>query len=62
MAEATDDDNYAYDTVMANILEVCKNGCTEQKMIDETGLYHDQLRRITAELVDKELPHYNEYR
>ena len=37
-------------------------GCTKEKIMEETQLSHDQLRRITAEMVDKELLHYIEYR
>ena len=58
---ATDDDD-ASATIMADILEVCKNGCTDYKIIQETHLSHDQLRRITAEMVDKELLCYIEHR
>jgi predicted transcriptional regulator len=39
--------------ITANILKVCKNGCTKEKIIEQTHLSHDQLRRITAEIVDK---------
>ena len=55
---AIDDDEYA---VMADILKVCKNGCTKEKIIEETHLSHDQLRRITAEMVDKEFLQYIEH-
>ena len=33
--------------IMADILKVCKNGCTKEKIIEQTHLSHDQLRRIT---------------
>ena len=39
--------------ITANILKVCKNGCTKEKIIEQTHLSHNQLRRITAEIVDK---------
>ena len=39
--------------ITANILKVCKNGCTKEKIIEQTHLSHDQLRRISAEIVDK---------
>lgn len=39
--------------ITANILKACKNGCTKEKIIEQTHLSHDQLRRITAEIVDK---------
>jgi predicted transcriptional regulator len=58
---ATDDDD-ASATIMADILEVCKNRCTKDKIIQETHLSHDQLRRIIAEMVDKELLRYIEHR
>src|SRR5919197_1256754 len=61
MVAPIDDGNYAYDTIMANILEVCKNGCTEDKIIEQLHLSHEQLRRITAEMVDKGLLHYVEH-
>jgi predicted transcriptional regulator len=48
-------------TIMANILKVCKNGCTKEKIIEETNLSHDQLRRITAEIVDKGFLRYIEH-
>jgi predicted transcriptional regulator len=47
-------------TIMADILKVCKNGCTKEK-IEETNLSHDQLRRITAEIVDKGFLRYLEH-
>ena len=48
--------------IMANILDRCKNGCTKDKIIQETRLSHDQLRRITTEMVDRELLYYIEAR
>lgn len=48
-------------TIMADILKVCKNGCTKEKIIEETNLSHDQLRRITAEIVDKGFLRYLEH-
>jgi predicted transcriptional regulator len=47
--------------IMADILKVCKNGCTKEKIIEQTHLSHDQLRRITAEIVDKGLLRYIEH-
>lgn len=55
---AKDDDA---STIMADILKVCKNGCTKEKIIEETHLSHDQLRRITAEIVDKGFLRYIEH-
>lgn len=46
---ATDD----VSLITADILKVCKNGCTKEKIIEQTHLSHDQLRRISAEIVDK---------
>jgi predicted transcriptional regulator len=46
---------------MADILKICKSGCTKEKIIEKTHLSHDQIRRITAEIVDKELLQYIEY-
>jgi predicted transcriptional regulator len=48
--------------IMANILDTCKNGCTKDKIIQETHLSHDQLRRITTEMVDRWLLDYIEVR
>ena len=42
-------------TIITDILKVCKNGCTKEEIIEETRLSHEQLRRITAEIVDKGL-------
>ena len=52
---ATDDPSAK---IIANILETCTNGCTKYKIIQETHVSHDQIRRITAEMVDRELLHY----
>lgn len=54
---ATDD----VSMITANILEVCKNGCTKEKIIEQMYLSHDQLRRITAEIVDKGFLRYIEH-
>jgi predicted transcriptional regulator len=62
MAATADDDNDGYTMILATILNICKNGCTKDKIIQETQLSHDQLRRITAEMVDRELLHYIEGR
>src|SRR6187200_552871 len=56
-----DDDVDESTTIMADILKVCKNGCTKEKIIEETHLSHDQLRRITAEMTDKEFLQYIEH-
>jgi predicted transcriptional regulator len=51
-----------HNKIIAEILKVCTDGCTEQKIMEQTHLSHDQLRRIMAEMVDKELLHYIEPR
>jgi len=51
---ATDDPSAK---ITANISETCTNGCTKYKIIQETHVSHDQIRRIT-EMVDRELLHY----
>jgi predicted transcriptional regulator len=48
--------------IIAEILKICTDGCTEQKIMEQTHLTHDQLRRIMAEVVDEELLHYIEAR
>jgi predicted transcriptional regulator len=58
MASIDDDEST---TIMADILKVCKNGCTKEKIIEETHLSHDQLRRITAKMTDKEFLRYIEH-
>jgi predicted transcriptional regulator len=47
--------------ITADILKVCKNGCTKEKIIEKTHLSQDQLTRITAEIVDKGFLRYIEY-
>ena len=45
--------------IFVKILKSCVDGATKSNMLKEaTPLTHDQLRRITAELVDKELLRY----
>jgi predicted transcriptional regulator len=58
MASIDDDEST---TKKADILKVCKNGCTKEKIIEETHLSHDQLRRITAEMTDKQFLQYIEH-
>ena len=60
MAATDNNDNDAYAMILATILKLCENGCTKDKIIQETQLSHDQLRRIMAEMVDRELLHYIE--
>jgi predicted transcriptional regulator len=51
-----------HNKIIAEILKICTDGCTEQKIMEQTHLTHDQLRRIMAEVVDEELLHYIEAR
>jgi predicted transcriptional regulator len=45
--------------IFVEILKSCVNGATKQKILKEAApLTHGQLRRITAELVDRELLRY----
>jgi predicted transcriptional regulator len=49
-----------HNKIIAEILKLCTDGCTEQKIMEQTNMSHDQLRGIMAEIVDKELLHYIE--
>ena len=51
-----------HNKIISEILKICTDGCTEQNIIEQTHLSHDQLRRIMAEIVDRELLHYIEAR
>ena len=51
-----------HNKIIAEILKTCTDGCTEQNIIEQTHLSHDQLRRIMAEMVDRELLHFIEAR
>lgn len=45
--------------LLIDILKSCINGATKNQILAQTSpLTHEQLRRITAELVDKELIRY----
>jgi predicted transcriptional regulator len=57
-----EDDNDIHHKIITEILKLCTDGCTEQNIMEQTGLSHDQLRRIMAEIVDRELLHYIEAR
>ena len=61
MTSAKDDDDIHH-KLTTEILKLCTDGCTEQKIMEQTHLSHDQLRRIMAEIVDRELLHYIEAR
>jgi predicted transcriptional regulator len=56
------EDGDVHNKIIAEIVKVYTDGCTEQKIMEQTHLSHDQLRRIMAEIVDKELLHYIEAR
>jgi predicted transcriptional regulator len=49
-----------HDKIIAEILKICTDGCTEQNIMDQTHLSHDLLGRTMAEIVDRELLHYSE--
>ena len=51
-----------YHKIITEILKICTDGCTEQNIMQQTQLSHDQIRRIMAEIVDRELLHYIEAR
>jgi predicted transcriptional regulator len=45
--------------LFVEILNLCVNGATKRQMLKEISpLTHEQLRRMTAELADKELIRY----
>lgn len=44
--------------VFVKILKSCVDGATKSRILKEAALSHEQLRRMTAELVDKELIRY----
>ena len=44
--------------ILVEILKSCVDGATKHRIQTITALTHEQLRRITAELVDKELLRY----
>jgi len=60
MTSVEEDD--IYNKIISEILKTCTDGCTEQIIIEQTHLSHDQLRRIMAEIVDRDLLHYVEAR
>ena len=62
MTSVDDDGEDIEHDVIAEILKICTDGCTEQKIMEHTQLSHDQLRGIMAEVVDRELLHYIELR
>lgn len=44
--------------IIIKILKSCVDGATKRRILKATPLTHEQLRRITAELVDKRLLRY----
>ena len=56
------EDDDIYHKIITEILKICTDGCTEQNIMEQTHLSHDQLRGIMAEVVDRELLHYIEAR
>jgi predicted transcriptional regulator len=56
------EDDDIHHKIITEILKICTDGCTEQNIMEQTQLSHDQLRRIMAEIVDRELLHYIETR
>ncbi|HZA07312.1 MAG TPA: winged helix-turn-helix domain-containing protein [Nitrososphaeraceae archaeon] len=61
MASKEDEENI-HNKIISEILKTCTDGCAEHKIIEQTQLSYDQLRRIMAEMVDEELIHYIEPR
>jgi len=51
-----------HNKIISEILNLCTDGCTEQNIMEQTRLSHDQLKRIMAEMIDRELLHYIEAR
>ncbi|HYZ50179.1 MAG TPA: winged helix-turn-helix domain-containing protein [Nitrososphaeraceae archaeon] len=62
MTSVKDDDEDIHHKIITEILNICTDGCTEQKIMEQMQLSHDQLRRIMAEIVDNEFLHYIEAR
>jgi predicted transcriptional regulator len=48
-------------TITADILKICKNGCSKERIIEETHLSCEQIRRITVEIVDEGFLRYIEH-
>lgn len=49
-----------HDKIIAEILQICTDGCTEQNIMEQTSLSNDLLTRTIAEIVDRQLMHYIE--
>jgi predicted transcriptional regulator len=48
------------DPLIVQILELCKNGATKTKIVNDLAISHVQLRKALAELVDKRFLQYIE--
>ena len=46
MTSIGDDGDDLHNKIIAEILKICTDACTEQKIVEQTHLSHDQLRRI----------------
>jgi predicted transcriptional regulator len=53
-------DDDAYNKIVTEILKICKDGCTQNKTKEQPNLSHAQLRRVTAEMVDRDFLRYIE--
>ena len=47
-------------SVIVQILDICKDGATKSAITHKLSLSNSQLRRISAELVDKGFLHFSE--
>lgn len=59
----TDGNNMDFQTqdpLIVQILELCKNGATKTKIVNDLAISHVQLRKALAELVDKRFLQYIE--
>ena len=56
------EDDDIHHKIITEILKICTEGCTKQNIMEQTQLSHDQLKRIMAEIVDREILQYIEAR
>jgi nucleotide-binding universal stress UspA family protein/predicted transcriptional regulator len=49
-----------YDRLIEKVLEFAKEGATKKNIVDKFGLSRSMMRRLTAELIDKDLLRYHE--
>lgn len=47
-----------HNKIISEILNLCTDGCTEQNIMEQTRLSHDQLKRIMAEMIDRVITLY----